>query len=215
MPASAALRRAARGSNIAASPKLPNVKSISLHLAIALASLLAACATPFPGVSGPGDGSAESSHRRIRPASPMPDWTVLHGRLSASLGGEPGIEIGTPDAAGLKLQIPVADGFASGQTQVQAPLARALDSIAPALAGESGVAVQVVGHTDSQGSEMHNLQLSIARAEAVAEHLRSRGIALERLSADGRGEADPLTSNATEAGRARNRRVELLLRAMP
>ena len=73
----------------------------------------------------------------------------------------------------------------------------------------------VVGHTDSQGSEMHNLQLSIGRAEAVADHLRRRGIALERLSADGRGEADPLTSNASETGRARNRRVELQLRAMP
>ena len=69
--------------------------------------------------------------------------------------------------------------------------------------------------TDSQGSEMINLQLSITRAEAVVEHLRQRGIALERLSADGRGEADPLTSNATEEGRARNRRVELILSRQP
>ncbi len=214
MPVPAGVRPLPRRSNITASPKLPTVKYISLPLAITLAALLAACATPFPGGSAPGEGG-ESSLRRIRPATPMPDWTALHGRLSASLGGESGVEIGTPDADGLKLQIPVADGFASGETQIQAPLARALDAIAPALAGEAGVAVQVVGHTDSQGSEMRNLQLSIARAEAVAEHLRSRGIALERLSADGRGEADPLTSNATEAGRARNRRVELLLGAMP
>lgn len=191
------------------------MKSIALPLAIALASLLTACATPFPDGSAAVKGSAQSSPRRIGPASAMPDWAALRGRLSAALGGEPGVDIGTPAADGLKLQIPVADGFAPGQTAIQAPLARALDAIAPALAGESGVAVQVVGHTDSQGSEMHNLQLSIARAEAVAEHLRGRGIALERLSADGRGEADPLTSNATEAERARNRRVELLLRAMP
>ncbi len=191
------------------------MKSTSLPLAIALASLLTACATPFPGSPAAGDGSAESSLRRSRPAAQTPDWTALHARLSAVLGGEQGVEIAAPDADGLKLQIPVADGFASGQTEIQAPLARALDAIASALTGEAGVAVQVLGHTDSQGSEMHNLQLSIARAEAVAEHLRSRGIALERLVADGRGEADPLTSNATEAGRARNRRVELLLRAIP
>ena len=45
--------------------------------------------------------------------------------------------------------------------------------------------------------------------------LRERGIALDRLAADGRGEADPLTSNATEEGRVRNRRIELILSRMP
>jgi pimeloyl-ACP methyl ester carboxylesterase len=60
----------------------------------------------------------------------MPDWAALRGRLSAALGGEPGVDIGTPAADGLNLQIPVADGFAPGQTAIQAPLARALDAIA-------------------------------------------------------------------------------------
>ena len=80
---------------------------------------------------------------------------------------------------------------------------------------EPRVAIKVIGHTDSQGSEMTNLQLSISRAEAVAEYLRQRGIALERLSADGHGEAEPLASNATEEGRMRNRRVELILSRQP
>jgi outer membrane protein OmpA-like peptidoglycan-associated protein len=62
---------------------------------------------------------------------------------------------------------------------------------------------------------MVNLRLSIARAEAVVAYLRERGIALERLSADGRGEGDPLTSNATEEGRVRNRRIELILSRQP
>jgi outer membrane protein OmpA-like peptidoglycan-associated protein len=92
---------------------------------------------------------------------------------------------------------------------------RVLDALAPVLAAEPQTALQIVGHTDSQGSEMHNLQLSISRAEAVADYLRARGIALDRLSADGRGEADPLTSNAQESGRARNRRVELILHPLP
>ena len=69
----------------------------------------------------------------------------------------------------------------------------------------------VAGHTDSVGSEMYNLQLSIKRGEAVMEHLRSRGIVLARLSADGKGEAEPIADNGREAGRARNRRVEIVL----
>ncbi len=113
------------------------------------------------------------------------------------------------------MQIPVADGFASGSAEIRPALGSALDALAPALAAETGVAVRVVGHTDSQGSEMVNLRLSIARAEAVVAWLRERGIALDRLAADGRGEADPLTSNATEEGRVRNRRIELILSPMP
>ena len=52
-------------------------------------------------------------------------------------------------------------------------------------------------------------------AEAVVAWLRDRGIALDRLTADGRGEADPLTSNASEEGRVRNRRIELILSRQP
>ena len=148
-------------------------------------------------------------------SAPEPDWPALKQRLAGATSGVKGIEIGQADKQGLRLQIPVADGFASGKTEIRPSLANALDALAPILAPEEGAAVKVVGHTDSQGSEMINLQLSIARAEAVVEHLRQRGIALERLSADGRGEADPLTSNATEEGRARNRRVELILSRQP
>jgi len=178
-----------------------------------LASLLAACATPGGGT----DGGTDAIHRHalVRTAPPAPSWSALHEQLAKATAGLPGVELGRIGDAGFHVQIPVADGFASGSAQIRPALGSALDALAPPLAAESGVAIRVVGHTDSQGSEMINLQLSIARAEAVVEHLRQRGIALERLSADGRGEADPLTSNATEEGRARNRRVELILSRQP
>ncbi|MFU2489353.1 OmpA family protein [Thauera sp. WH-1] len=176
--------------------------------------VLAACATPGPGPSSAGDDPIHR-HALVRTTSPAPDWAALRAELVAVAATLPGIEISPVDHQGINLQIPVADGFPSGSTEIRPSLARALDAIAPILAGRPGAAVQVIGHTDSQGSEMVNLRLSIARAEAVVEHLRQRGIGLERLNADGRGEADPLTSNATEEGRARNRRVELLLRNMP
>lgn len=189
-----------------------NIQGLTRLLpALGLISLLAACATPSPQPSA----DAINRHALVRVPTSEPDWSGLHQRLAGATTATKGIEISRLDKQGLRLQIPVADGFATGKTDIRPSLASVLDALTPILAPEDGAAVRVVGHTDSQGSEMINLQLSIARAEAVVEHLRERGIALERLSADGRGEADPLTSNATEAGRARNRRVELLLTRLP
>lgn len=194
-----------------------NLRTIASRLSAPLATLLAsgllaACATP--NATEPG-ADAINRHALVRTAPPAPAWSALHDRFVAATTGLAAVEIGSPNADGFRLQIPVADGFASGSTTIRPALGRALDALAAPLAGEVGVAVRVVGHTDSQGSEMVNLRLSIARAEAVAAHLRERGIALERLSADGRGEADPLTSNATEEGRVRNRRIELILSRLP
>ncbi len=184
---------------------------IRLLPAVGLVSLLAACATP----ASVQTSDPINRHALVRTPTAEPDWSALQQRLAAASAGVKGIEIGRADRQGLRLQIPVADGFASGKTEIRTSLAKALDALAPVLAPEEGAAVKVVGHTDSQGSEMINLQLSIARAEAVVEYLQQRGIALERLSADGRGEADPLTSNATEDGRTRNRRIELILSRQP
>lgn len=196
---------------------MKNAPSAAAPLAAGFALLLGACATPMPTAPDAAAAPVDTIHRHalVRPATPAPDWAAVRERLLGARGQIPGVEVGPLDRKGFGLQIPVADGFASGGVDIRPSLARALDALAPALAAESDVAVQVIGHTDSQGSEMVNLKLSIARAEAVAEYLRRRGVGLERLAADGRGEADPLTGNATEAGRARNRRIELLLRAMP
>jgi len=69
--------------------------------------------------------------------------------------------------------------------------------------------VVVQGHTCSLGSEAYNQQLSERRAKAVMDYFIAQGIAPDRLKAEGRGEADPIASNATEEGRSQNRRVEL------
>lgn len=185
----------------------------ALASAAVLASLLAACATPGGGSGAEPD--AIHRHALVRTAPPAPSWSALHEQLGKAAAGIAGVELGKVNTAGFHVQIPVADGFASGSAQIRPALGRALDALAPALAAEPGVAVRVLGHTDSQGSEMVNLRLSISRAEAVVAWLQERGIALDRLTADGRGEADPLTSNATEEGRVRNRRIELILSPMP
>ncbi|WP_319558433.1 OmpA family protein [Thiomicrorhabdus sp.] len=69
--------------------------------------------------------------------------------------------------------------------------------------------VQITGHTDSTGPAAYNQKLSERRADAVKEYLGSKGIADDRMNATGMGETAPIASNATRAGRAENRRVEV------
>lgn len=69
--------------------------------------------------------------------------------------------------------------------------------------------VSIAGHTDSQGNDDRNLELSSTRAQAVQTYLMQKGISASRLRAVGYGETTPVADNATSAGRAQNRRVEL------
>ena len=84
----------------------------------------------------------------------------------------------------------------------------ATDRIALTLNNQPGLAVDIVGHTDSEGDAAFNLELSRLRAESVRQRLIRRGVSPERLRAIGRGESTPVADNATEEGRAENRRVE-------
>ncbi len=86
-----------------------------------------------------------------------------------------------------------------------------LDRVKELLASHPEFKLQIAGHTDSIGSEAHNLRLSKARAEAVATYLSSKGVATERLTTIGYGSSKPIATNATEEGRAQNRRVEFIL----
>ena len=84
-----------------------------------------------------------------------------------------------------------------------------LDDDVTALKAWGDVDIEVAGHTDSMGSDAYNMKLSQQRAEAVRNFLVSRGVAADRLTAKGYGEAQPVADNATEEGRFKNRRVEL------
>lgn len=83
-----------------------------------------------------------------------------------------------------------------------------LDTVAQVLRDYPDITIEVQGHTDSRGSDAHNLRLSQARADAVREYLIRAGIAPHRLTARGYGETMPIESNATREGRDMNRRVE-------
>ena len=72
----------------------------------------------------------------------------------------------------------------------------------------SSYSAKIVGHTDSRGSAKYNQTLSEKRANAVKNMLLEKGVPADRLSSEGKGEADPMADNATDEGRAQNRRIE-------
>jgi outer membrane protein OmpA-like peptidoglycan-associated protein len=97
--------------------------------------------------------------------------------------------------------------FESGSGRLTEKGTRLLDRLMACL--EDGNYL-IVGHTDNQGDEQSNLILSRQRAESVRAYLIGKGMDPDRLSTDGAGESDPIASNETEAGRARNRRIEFI-----
>lgn len=104
--------------------------------------------------------------------------------------------------------------FDTGKTTVKAVSFALLDEIARVMTSNPQIKkLEVGGHTDNEGDDAKNLKLSAGRAEAVVKYLIEKGkIDASRLSAVGYGETKPIDTNQTEAGRSRNRRVDLVIR---
>ena len=88
-----------------------------------------------------------------------------------------------------------------------------LQELASSLQKYPNSDILIVGHTDSVGTDAYNLDLSQRRAQAASAYLQSLGVPASRLRTQGKGEAEPVQSNDTEEGRARNRRVEIAIYA--
>ncbi|HXI37112.1 MAG TPA: OmpA family protein [Burkholderiales bacterium] len=84
-----------------------------------------------------------------------------------------------------------------------------MDKLADVVVRYGKTTLVVVGHTDNVGSDSYNQKLSERRAAAVAQYFESRRVNPVRLSVSGKGESSPVASNASEAGRQQNRRVEI------
>ena len=154
--------------------------------------------TPITLERAPGPVFVASVSQFERVSAGLND-DLLAGRLELSqLGNYIVIRVGN------------ANLFGSGSSDVNPAFEPLAGRIARVLDTEAG-AVQVVGYTDSLGAFETNMSLSIERAQAVAALLRNGVQDPSRLTVEGRGETDPIADNSTEAGRAKNRRVEIKL----
>ena len=151
------------------------------------------------GLLGAAGGYVWSRH--------MQDKKVAMER--ATMGS--GIQVSQTSDNQLKLNIPSDISFDTGRADIKPSLRPILDQFASGLSGQPNTEVRIVGHTDSTGSDTVNDPLSLQRAQAARQYLAARGVDPARVFIAGRGEHEPIADNSTEAGRARNRRVEIFL----
>lgn len=100
--------------------------------------------------------------------------------------------------------------FASGKAEISPESEAILTKALNTLKAYPGIEITIEGYTDNTGSRSFNMRLSQKRAEAVMQWLIDRGIAPERLTAEGQGPDNPIAPNDTEEGRAQNRRIEFV-----
>ena len=101
----------------------------------------------------------------------------------------------------------IRDSFRTDKADIRSKSFKLLDNIVKVLATHPAINVRVEGHTDTDGDDAHNLDLSQRRAESVVAYLAKQGIDRARLTAQGFGETQPIADNATKKGKAANRRV--------
>jgi outer membrane protein OmpA-like peptidoglycan-associated protein len=113
----------------------------------------------------------------------------------------------------LKVNIPSDISFAKNSASLKPELRSVLETFGNGIKQDgTGMIVHVVGHTDSSGSDTLNNNLSKERADSVKDFLVDRGVPASRIETVGRGEREPIASNDTPEGQARNRRVEIFLK---
>jgi outer membrane protein OmpA-like peptidoglycan-associated protein len=156
--------------------------------------------------------------------------TALGAVIGGAVGGTAGALIGhkmDKQAAEIKQTVPGATVVRQGEgiivkfdsgilfdvdkTDLKAAAKTNLTNLSESLNKNPQTNILIVGHTDDTGTDEHNMDLSIRRAEAVKSYIVSAGVSSARLSTQGKGESEPIADNTTADGRAQNRRVEIAI----
>lgn len=162
----------------------------------------------------PSSRSRAVAERTAPPAAPAPAPPAASAALAKALEGE-AVTL-TQDAGRIALALRHERQFAPGGTQPVPQLRPLIQKIAAALDGIPG-AIVVTGHADASPTQRYasNLNLSTARAQTVMRMMAPKLGDAKRLSAEGKGESEPLAANDTDANRAKNRRVVIILKPAP
>ncbi|PZX39436.1 outer membrane protein OmpA-like peptidoglycan-associated protein [Roseinatronobacter thiooxidans] len=154
--------------------------------------------------------------------------TVIGGAIGAAVGGAVGAGMAaqerelrqslagtgadiTNTGSDLRVILPDSVTFRTDSSVVDAGFRPALRSVSDSLRRHPNSTVRVIGHTDNVGTAAYNTQLSQDRALAVARELISGGVSGQRITVSGRGFREPVAPNTSAAGRAENRRVEIVI----
>lgn len=159
--------------------------------------------------------------------------TALGAILGATIGGAAGAVIGNKMdkkaekleeelgktakvervGEGIKLTFDSKLLFDFGKSNLRPENKETLRKFAANMNQSTDTDLMILGHTDNVGSDTYNKSLSVRRAMAVTEYLKSLGLKSNRLKSSGKGEAEPIENNNTETGKAQNRRVEIAIYA--
>ncbi len=120
-----------------------------------------------------------------------------------------GVQVSQTSDNRLKLEIPSDVSFDTGRSDIKSNFQPVLDRFASTLQENPATTVTIIGHTDSTGTPDINQPLSVDRAARTRDYLAGRGVNPNRITIEGRGEREPIASNADASSRARNRRVEI------
>jgi outer membrane protein OmpA-like peptidoglycan-associated protein len=122
----------------------------------------------------------------------------------------PGAEV-IPAGEGIIVKFDSGILFGFDQSALTQNAMQNIDNLAASLIKYPNTDIMVIGHTDAVGSDAYNLKLSRERAEAVRAYAISKGVDANRLKTVGKGESEPIASNDTDDGKAKNRRVEIVI----
>ena len=122
-----------------------------------------------------------------------------------------GVDVKRTGEGEIKLTAPENITFDTNSYVVKPQFRKTLDSVATVLNTYPDSTIVVSVHTDTTGTDAINNPLSVNRASSVASYLESQGISVSRITSRGYGSKQPIASNATEAGRVQNRRVEIAI----
>ncbi len=118
-----------------------------------------------------------------------------------------------PKTNDINVTMPSSITFDVDKSQVKQQFTGTLNELASTMAKYDKTEVFVMGHTDSDGSDAYNYKLSEDRANSVAQYLNDHGVGASRIKIQAFGESQPIASNATADGKAKNRRVEIKINA--
>lgn len=122
-----------------------------------------------------------------------------------------GVEVSRTNDNQLKLNIPNEVSFDTNSAAIKPGMRSVLDPFAASLRDDPATRIDIVGHTDTTGTDAINNPLSIDRAQSVRDYLAARGVSPARIRTEGKGSYQPIADNSSESGRAKNRRVEIYI----